>query len=81
MTNEEQGKLDKLENEATQFAAHLLSRTLREPLDSPNLQRLKRITNKASDRTERRYQTQLASLQAKPEERVLRRSLSLTSFF
>jgi hypothetical protein len=59
MTNEKQRKLDKLENEAIQFAAHLLSRTLREPLDSPDLQRLKRIANKASDRAERRYQTSL----------------------
>ena len=59
MTNEEQRKLDKLEAQAVQFAAHLFSRTLREPLESPDLQRLKRIANKASNRAERRYQTSL----------------------
>ena len=59
MTNEEQRKLDTLEAQATQFAAHLFSRTLREPLDSPDLERLKRIANKANDRAERRYQASL----------------------
>lgn len=72
MTNEEQRKLDTLEAQAVQFAAHLFSRTLREPLESPNLQRLKRIgglksiANKANDRAERRYQ---ASLKAYRESR------------
>jgi hypothetical protein len=54
-------KLDKLHDEAVQFAAHLLSRTLREALESPDLQRLKRIANKASDRAERRYQASLTA--------------------
>ena len=59
MTNKEQRRLDTLEAQAAQFAAHLFCRTLREPMDSPDLQRLKRIANKASDRAERRYQTSL----------------------
>jgi hypothetical protein len=41
MTNEEQRKLDTLEAQAVQFAAHLFNRTLRKPLESQDLQRLK----------------------------------------
>jgi len=59
MTNNEQYKLEKLECQAVQFAAQMFSRTLREPLESQKLQRLKRIAEKAGKRAERRYQASL----------------------
>ena len=64
MTNEEQRKLDTLEAQAQQFAVRLFSQTLREPLDSPDLQRLKRIANQASVRAEQRYQASMKAYRA-----------------
>ena len=66
MNNGELIKREKLHAEATQLAATLFSRTLREPLDSPRLQRLKKAANRAGDRAERRYQASLEAYRSQP---------------
>ena len=63
MTRDEQRRRDRLHAKAEELAAHLFCRVLKAPLDSPDLQRLKRIANKAGKRAERRYQ---ASLERNP---------------
>lgn len=55
----EQKRLDALEMEATRFAAHLSSVTLREGNSGGRLQRLQAVADRANRRADRRYQASL----------------------
>jgi hypothetical protein len=50
---------DRLEMEATRFAAHLSALTLRESNSAGRLARLQRVNARAHKRAERRYQKSL----------------------
>jgi hypothetical protein len=59
MNNGERNRREELEKLAVQTAAALYCRVLKEPLDSPRLQRLKDIANRANARAERRYKASI----------------------
>lgn len=65
-TNGELKRLDQLEQDATRFSAHLYCLVLKEPLDSPRLQRLKKAAETANNRAERRYQASIKAYRATP---------------